>query len=297
LHGVDPVRSHRASLLPESVVEGRFEEIAARPGARPGIALGAVLAQQLGVGLGDPVQVRVMVPELAFSEVPSLRGRSFEVVAVFRAGFEEFDAGWALIDRQVAQDLFRLEQPAERIAIRTASVDQVPAVSEALRRELGADYVVSDIYDQFEELFAALRLEKLLLFIAVGLIVLVAAFGVVSTLVLTVTQKIRSIGVLAAIGVAPSGLIRVFVYQGMAMGVLGTIGGAALGVVAAWLLDRLELIPLDPRVYLLDHLPFHLIWSDVAATVVMALLLSAGATLYPAWRVSRLDPVEALRHD
>jgi lipoprotein-releasing system permease protein len=146
-------------------------------------------------------------------------------------------------------------------------------------------------------LFSALRLEKLALFLALGLIVLVAAFGVISTLVLTVMQKVRAIGVLTAMGATPRALMQVFVYQGATMGVVGTLGGAALGVSSAWALDRYQLIKLDPRIYLMDHLPFQIVWSDVVVTIAVALVVSLIATLYPAWRVARLDPVEALRHD
>ncbi len=297
VHGVDPARGGRVSSIAKTLVEGRFEDLSLGDHGRPGIVLGRQLAERLGVGLGDLLQLRVTQPDLTFSERPTLRGKTFAVVGLFAAGYEEYDTTWAFIDLEVARDLYGLDQAAQRIAVRTTGIGAVPSLTETLRRELGSGYVVEDIYGHYTTLFSALRLEKLLLFIAVGLIVLVAAFGVVSTLVLTVMQKVRAIGVLAAMGATPHGLMRIFVYQGMAMGVAGTLGGAGLGVGAAWLLDRFAVIKLDPQVYLLDHLPFRLQWSDILATVGMSLGVAVLATLYPAWKVARLDPVEALRHD
>lgn len=298
VHGIDPQRAGRVSRLDRSMVDGTLASLhRVRPDDRPKVIVGHSLAEQLGVGVGDVVTLMVPVPELMFSERLTLRRRALEVVGIFKTGYDEYDSSWVLTALDTVRDLLRLDGEAERIAVRAESVDSVPEVSARLHRELGTDWLIEDIYGHYTALFSALRLEKLALFLALGLIVLVAAFGVISTLVLTVMQKVRAIGVLTAMGATPRALMQVFVYQGATMGVVGTLGGAALGVSSAWALDRYQLIKLDPRIYLMDHLPFQIVWSDVVVTIAVALVVSLIATLYPAWRVARLDPVEALRHD
>ncbi|UCF67147.1 MAG: FtsX-like permease family protein, partial [Acidobacteriota bacterium] len=183
------------------------------------------------------------------------------------------------------------------IAVRLDDLDELASVERAILDRLGPTYLVDDILRQNKPYFSALRLEKLLMSLAIGLIVLVAALGVISTLVLTVTQKIKIIGVLAALGATPGGIQKIFLLQGLAMGLLGTTAGALLGVGLCWYLDRFGVIRLDPEVYLLDHLPFVVELRDLLLVVGAAALVALLATLYPAWRASRLDPVEALRRE
>jgi lipoprotein-releasing system permease protein len=302
LSGIDPRLSREVTDIAANVREGSLDALAAAgPSGRPGIVIGRDMASRLGVTVGDVVRVMVPRPRVSPWGV-SVRTPTFEVVGVFSTGFHDYDLNWSFIPLETAQEIWGTGKGVHRLGVRTKDLADLRQTQQALSRALsapesGGGFFVSSILEHNRPFFAALRLEKLLMFVAVGLIVIVAALGVVSTLVLTVTQKRREIGVLVALGATPSGVMRIFVLQGLSMGVLGTLLGAALGVGLAVLLDRFQLIKLDPSVYYLDHLPFTVQPGDLAAIVGIAVLVALLATLYPAWRAARLDPVESLRHE
>jgi len=294
--GIDPLRSDRVTSVGRKVTNGRLADLVRPEGARPGIVLGVDLARRLGARVGDNVRLIVPRPRLA-PWGASIRQPTLQVVGVFAAGFNEYDQTWSFVSLDAARGLFDVPRGAHWIAVRTTDPTRIDQTRGALAAALGTEFLVDDVLSRNRAFFSALRLEKLLMFLAVGLIVLVAALGVVSTLVLTVTQKVREIGVLSAMGATPRGLMQIFVLQGLAMGIAGTLGGAAAGVGLCRVLDRFKLIKLDPDVYYLDHLPFTVEPSDLALVVGVAVVVAALATIYPAWRASRLDPVEALRRD
>lgn len=297
VYGVEAAHAGQVTSIGRSMVVGELADLEhERPSGRPGVILGEKLARRCGVQRGDSVRLITPSPDIA-PWGATLRPRTFEVIGIFSTGYEEYDKLWSVISLRDAQAMFGARGRADRVAVRVTALDRIPQTAQSLRQQLGTGYQVEDISEIYRPLFSALRLEKLLMFLAIGLIVLVAAFGVVSTLVLSVMQKVRAIGVLAAMGATPRGLMRIFVYQGAAVGVVGTIAGAGLGVGACWLLDHFELIKLDQTVYYIDHLPFELLWHDVATVVGVSLLVAVLATVYPAWKVAQLDPIEALRHD
>jgi len=302
LFGIEPALSEKVTDISKSIVEGALSALSTQqPSGRPGIVIGREMARHLGVAVGDTV--RVMVPRPRVSPWGlSVRTPTFEVVGVFSTGFHDYDLSWSFIPLATAQEIWGTGSAVQRLAVRTNDLSRLSETQSAVQAALqpysrNGGFYVSSILEHNRPFFAALHLEKLLMFFAVGLIVIVAALGVVSTLVLTVTQKRREIGVLSALGASPSGVMRVFVLQGLSMGVLGTFLGAVLGVGLAWFLDRYEVIKLDPSVYYLDHLPFTVRPADLSAVVGVAILVALVATLYPAWRAGRLDPVEALRHE
>jgi lipoprotein-releasing system permease protein len=295
--GVDPARAGRVTDIADKMVAGSIADLG-RPtrSGRPGIVLGASLARRAGLVPGDAIQLLVPRPKLTPWGV-GVRQPHFEVVGTFATGFNEYDEQWSFVALPVAQQLFDAEGGAHWVAVRVRDVHRLDAAMEQVRAALGGGYAVMDVLSANRTFFSALRLEKLMMFLAIGLIVLVAAIGVVSTLVLTVTQKVREIGVLVALGATPRGVLQIFVIQGLAMGVLGTLLGAGLGLGVAYVLDRFQLIKLDPEIYYLDHLPFAVRAGDLGTVVGIAVVVAALATLYPAWRAARLDPVEALRRD
>ena len=294
--GAEPKTLAAVTDLAKSMSAGSLAALG-RPTAsgRPGIVLGAVLARKLGTFPGDTI--RMVVPRARLTPWgASLRRPAVEVVGTFETGFREYDETWSFLSLADARRIFGV-RGAHWIAVRVDDVRRLDEIEDRLAAALGPGYLVDDVIRHNRSFFSALRLEKLLMFCAVGLIVLVAALGVVSTLVLTVTQKVRVIGVLTAMGATPRDILAIFVAQGLAMGLSGTFLGAALGTGLCFVLDRFQLIRLDPTIYYLDHLPFTVRPADLLAVVAASSVVAFLATLWPAWRASRLEPVEALRNE
>jgi lipoprotein-releasing system permease protein len=298
INGVDPEQTRRVTDIDEGMVAGSLDALETPTASgKPAIVLGERLAARLGVGLGDRVQLLVPRPKVTPWGV-SVRRPVFEVVGLFATDYHEYDAEWSFLSIGQARELLNVGGGAHWVAGRVADISRLEEIKERARAAFAEDeIVIDDIMRHNRALFSALKLEKLLMFCAVGLIVLVAALGVVSTLVLTVTQKVREIGVLVAMGSTPGGILRIFVLQGATTGLIGTVVGALGGVGLCWLLDTYQLIALDPTVYFLDYLPFTVRAGDLAAIVVSSAVISLLATIYPALRAARLDPVEAIRDE
>ncbi|HKQ59992.1 MAG TPA: ABC transporter permease [Candidatus Polarisedimenticolaceae bacterium] len=295
IHGIDPL-AHVRVIPPESA-DDPFAALARRtPGGREGIVLGGELATKVGAGVGD--QVRVLVPRLVLSPWGAQpHTQVFEVVGLYRSSHFQQDAQRAYVSLESARRLLQAPGRSSWIELRLTDLRQLVAMKQRLREELGTSWLVVDLVEENRDIFKALNTEKLTLFLAIGLIVVVAALNIVSTLVLMVNDKVREIGTLTALGARPAGIARVFMLQGLVIGVVGTGMGLTLGTALALWLDRAQVIPLDPDVYYLSHLPFSPRPTDLIAVGCAALLVSFLATLYPALKASRLNPVEAIRHE
>jgi len=259
--------------------------------------LGKDLALNLGVGPGDVVRVIIAQANVSpFLTVP--RSREFEVAGVADAGFYDYDSSRVYITLQAARRFMGLS-PVQATAIeaRVREPRRVQEASRAVQAELGNAYYVNDLIRMNRTFFSALRLEKLGMSIAIGLIVLVAALNIISILVLMVMEKVRDIGVLVAMGAAPAGIRRIFLFQGLIIASVGTLTGIVLGVALAWILDRYHLVGLPVDVYFIPYVPFHIRPLDVVMVAVLTVGVSFLATLYPSWRAARLDPSEALRYE
>ncbi len=292
IHGVDP---RRQGIL--TGLAGPGGDPFARLRAEPeGIVLGAELARNLRAGVGD--RVRIVVPRLRLTPfAPIPKSRALEVVGVFRADAYPLDAERAYVSIEAARKLLDARDRAHWVEVRLRRVSELERMKETLARRLGEGWMVVDLIEQNRDLLKALNTEKLILFLAIGLIVIVAALNIVSTLILMVTDKVKEIGALTSMGARPAGIGLVFVSQGLVIGLVGTALGLSLGSALSWWLDRYELIRLNPDVYYISHVPFTTRAGDLAFVAALALTVSLLATVYPAWKAAKLDPVEAIRHE
>ena len=265
-----------------------------------GIVIGQRLAERLNAWPGQMLVLATVPGRLQMSSalggfVPPIR--RYVVTGVFETGMYEYDSGYAYMELSAAQDLAGLGTRVTGIDVRTPDRWRASIVAEQLATLLGFPYRTIDWQEQNRSLFSALKLEKLAMFVILLLIVLVAAFNIVSTLTMVVTDKTREIGILKAMGMPAASIRRIFLWQGAAIGFVGTSIGVALGLLCAWALTRFKLIALDPQVYFIDRLPIQIAITDVMWIVGASLGIAMLATLWPARQASRLFPVEAIRHE
>lgn len=271
-------------------------EEGAMPPPPPGIVMGVELAQRLGVFMGD--RVRVMSPTGDIGPLGMLpRVRDFRVVGLFEIGMFEYDSNLVLTALGPAREFFRLGDAVSGIELRLDDVYEASAVSRAVKKKLGPPYYSRDWIEMNKNLFSALKLEKLAMFIILVLIILVASFNIVSTLVMNVMEKEREIAILKAMGATNKGIMAIFMLQGFLIGLAGTALGLVGGYLLGYALNTYEIIKLPADVYYLSHLPVKMKAVDFAAVSISAVLISFLATIYPAWQAARLKPVEPLRYE
>jgi lipoprotein-releasing system permease protein len=269
-----------------------------------GIILGGELARLLGVVLGD--KVTLLTPQGNITPAGVMpRIKQFTVVGIFQAGMFEYDSGLALIHLQDAQKLLRLGEDVSGVRLKLTEIFRAPFVTRDLSRTLAGDYYLSDWTQSHSNFFRAVAIEKRMMFLMLLLIVAVAAFNLVSTLVMAVTDKQSDIAILRTLGAKPGSIMKIFIVQGSLIGVSGTILGVVSGILFALnvetvvpIIERMlgmDLFPAD--VYYISKLPSQLVWSDVGVIGAVSLILSLLATLYPSWRASRVHPAEALRYE
>ena len=272
------------------------------PGAW-GVVLGGELARSLGVRSGDKVTVILPGGQVTPAGiVPRLR--SLTVVGTFDAGHYEYDSGLALVALEDAAKLFRVDGPTG-VQLRLKDLDRAPLVGAELAQRLGPEVLVRDWTSTNRNWFSAVQVEKRLMFIILTLIVAVAAFNLVSTLVMTVTDKRADIAILRTLGATPRSVMGIFIVQGAASGVIGTLAGVGLGLLVAYNIDvivpaierLLHVSFLPSSVYLISRMPSDPQQGDIVPIAIISLVLAFLATLYPSWRASRLQPAEALRYE
>ena len=295
LKGIDPELEAAVTDIDEAMQSGSLRALAERTADDfGGIVLGADLADQLGLRVGDTL----VAYSTAMTSTPmGLRNRSqrLEVVGTVRFGFYEVDSGFAFVSLETAEALVNPDGP-NMLQLRLADINDARQVRNVLQERLGFSYQVADWIELNESLYSALWLEKVAISLAIGLIVMVAALNIVASLVLLVMEKTRDIAILRTMGARAATIRRIFIYQGLAIGLVGTGAGAILGLVACALLNRYEVIRLPSDVYQITHLPFLVEPLDIVLVVLSAVLVCLLATLYPSRQAGRIDPAEALRN-
>ncbi|HEY9397915.1 MAG TPA: lipoprotein-releasing ABC transporter permease subunit [Burkholderiales bacterium] len=301
VRGIVPDAEDRVADIGNHMIAGSLERL--QPGEF-GIALGSELARALGVYPGD--QITLIAPQGLVTPaglVPRLK--QFRVVGVFSVGHYEYDSGLALINLQDAQRLYQLGERVSGVRLKLQDLFKSREVSRELTGAIGEEVYVSDWTQQHATFFRAVEIEKRVMFIILTLIVAVAAFNIVSTLVMVVTDKQSDIAILRTLGASPGSIMKVFLVQGALIGVIGTLMGVLFGLVVAHNIDvivptlerLLNVQFLSKEVYFISELPSEVQLDDVLGVTGLALVLSLLAGLYPSWRASRLRPAEALRYE
>ncbi len=301
VRGILPADEDKVADIGGHMKAGKLSDL--QPGSF-GIVLGSELAFGVGVGVGD--KVVLIAPQGQVTPAGILpRIKQFTVVGVFEVGMYEYDAGLALIDLQDAQKLYRMEDRVSGVRLKLTDLFQAPAVARELMQTLTPDVMVVDWTRSHANFFRAVQIEKRVMFIILTLIVAVAAFNLVSTLVMAVTEKQADIAILRTLGASPGSILKIFVIQGAIVGVFGTLTGVLLGVFTA--LNVETIVPAIERlfhvqflakdVYYISDLPSDLHWADVISVGSVSLVLSLLATLYPSFRASRTNPADALRYE
>ncbi|KAF0233599.1 MAG: lipoprotein-releasing system permease [Desulfovibrionaceae bacterium] len=297
LRGIDPASARNVLTLHKDMVEGDDQALS-RVSELPPILLGSELASRLGVAVGSTVNV--LTPSLRGSAVGfTPKVKIFQVAGIFKTHMFEYDSSSAFISLGAAQEMLGFKSDAVLyLDVRLKDPDKAPEISNEIVKALGGmPYYARTWIDMNGNIFAALKLEQLGLFVVLMMIVLVGSFSIITSLVLLVMEKTRDIAILMSMGATADAIRRIFLLQGSIIGAVGTLMGLTLGVGVALLLKEFQFIKLPPGVYPMDTLPVALVWSDMAIIAATAFVLCFLSTLYPASKAASLKPVEALRHD
>jgi len=291
VRGIIPEREKLVTQSATAIIHGEYNLDRDSSGTRR-ILLGTTLAERLDVDIGD----EVVLYSLRGQELTSTpKVMKFVAGGVFETGMYEYDANLTYISLKDAQDLFFLGSKVTGIQVMTDDWEKADEIAAALGEALGPPYFATDWKHMHKNLFSWMQLEKYVLFLGLCLIVVVAAFNIISMLIMTVIDKRKDIAILKAMGAPTPDITRIFMIKGMTIGILGTAIGVAAGLLLCWLQDTFNLIPLPPEIYFIDSLPVDVRPEDVLLVCAVALLVSFLATIYPSRRASRLYPAEVFR--
>ena len=312
--GIDPDSEGVVSDLGKNMISGKVFDLKVKPNhlkkknrqgkKRAGIILGKELSRRMGVGVGDIVSMVSPVSRVTpVGLIP--RMKLFKVVGVFESGMYEYDANLSFILLKSAQKFFSMKNGISGIEIRVADIEQAGDIASIIQKELGFPYLVRDWMRMNRNLFSALKLEKVVMFIILILIIFVAAFNIVSTLFMLVMEKAKEIAILKSMGASCTSIIKIYSYQGLVIGLVGTLLGCAAGFVIVPNLNEIvgfievvfgiEAFPSD--VYYLDSLPSKIQYMDSLLIIIFSVVICLAASLYPAWRASKIDLVDGLRYE
>ena len=315
VRGIDPEKEETVSDLGKNMVSGTVSDLKTKSSFsgeikgrekknRAGIILGKELLRRLGVGVGDIVSMVSPVSRVTpVGLIP--RMKLFKVVGVFESGMYEYDANLSFILLKSAQKFFSMKNGVSGIEVRVADIEQAGNIASVIQNELGFPYLVRDWMRMNRNLFSALKLEKIVMFIILILIIFVAAFNIVSTLFMLVMEKAKEIAILKSMGASCSSIMKIYSYQGLVIGLVGTFLGCATGFVIVPNLNEIVssiesifgIVAFPSDVYYLDRLPSKIQYMDSFLIIIFSVVICLVASLYPAWRASKLDLVDGLRYE
>ncbi len=295
LKGIVPAEERTVTQIANAMRSGSLDALDTAEGEMPAMLLGSALAESLNVKVGDTV--RAITPEGATLTPigPMMRPRVFRVAGIFSLGLFEYDSAYGFISLRVAQRMLGRQAP-DFIEAKLDDMFAAQEVADAIPTTLGPEYTAQDWAGLNGALFSALWLEKMAISITIGLIVMVAALNIVASLVLLVMEKSRDIAILKTMGCSGASIRRIFMLQGLVIGLLGTLAGALAGYVLIFILDRYKVISVPIDVYQISYVPFTLHLTDFIVVILSALLICFVATIYPSRQAAKLDPAQALRY-
>jgi lipoprotein-releasing system permease protein len=305
LRGIDPLSEGKVSTLPQNIKEGNINSLKQDEKRRlPGIILGRELVRNLGVFLDDPVTV---ISPLGDTTPMGMTPRvmRFQVTGIFESGMFDYDSTLAYISLPSSQRFLRIGDVATAIEVKVTNIYKARVIAERIEKELGSSYNTKHWMEMNKNLFSALRMEKRVMFILLSLIIGVAAFNIICTLIMVVMEKNRDIAILKSMGSKRISIMKIFVFEGLIIGLVGTLLGSIFGLLIAWNMESIssfvervfgfKILPGD--VYYITQLPSRVDAMDVVIVVCVAMAITLLATIYPAWKASSLDPAEALRYE
>jgi len=292
--GIDPALEQEVTNLKGAITAGSIDGLTSVEGELDGILLGKNLAAKLAVNPGDDVSLTLGVTLTPAGLLP--RTRRMKVAGIFSLGLFEFDSAYGYLSLDVAKRVLAKEQ-VDLIQLRVDDIYAAPRIAESIPETLGSQYVTTDWADMNKSLFSALGLEKMAISLTIGLIVMVAALNIVASLILLVMEKHRDIAILKTMGASARSVTRIFMMQGLIIGVIGTAVGASAGLVLTLVLTKYKLIRVPADVYQMSYVPFRVLPLDFIVVIVGAVLICFVATLYPSRQAAKLDPVQALRYE
>ncbi len=295
LRGIEPQSAGKVIKLESQMLNGSLMDLAADHGL-PAIILGKDLAAQLRVTAGR--KIRLISPNGPLTPMGVLpKVRTCLVTGIFETGMYEYDSTMGFVNLTTARNLAGMDRGVHGLEIRVTNVDKANLTAAAIKEQLGNVYSVRDWMQINQNLFAALKLEKIGIFIALDLIILVAALNIISALVMVVMEKTRDIAILKSMGATTGSIMRIFFYQGAVIGLSGTVLGVFSGLGLCALLKRYKIIELPSNVYPMSTMPVKVVPMDVTVIAISAILITLAATLYPSWKASKIRPAEALTYE